>query len=102
MFVHRVLNSRTALRRIFVCKRQLDVRIDPLVHIVCKPVELSHSAVMRQIQLLGVAGHDAIHGLVRLIRIKACWRRRWKDELPIVGVEFPIGNAEVVAREHTL
>ncbi len=56
---------------------------------------------MRQIQLLRVAGHDAIDRDVCRIRVEVRWRRGRKDELSCGRIEFAVGDAEAVAGEDT-
>jgi len=87
---------RPILRALMIAGHD-DKRIDAVVHVRCQSVEIANTTVVRQIYLLGFAGHDAINRLVRLIRIELNGRRCGNDELAFCGIEFPVRHAKTIS-----
>jgi hypothetical protein len=74
--------------RVLSCNR--NKVIDSPVHVTCQPGQITNAAVMGQIYRFWLQGHDPIDSLVRLGWVEMYRRRRWKYELPVPGVEFPV------------
>ena len=49
---------------VLVTEREFDVGIDACMHIGGQSWHVADAAVMRQVQIVRLAGHDAVHGLV--------------------------------------
>ncbi len=60
------------------------------MHFLSEAFEVADTAVMRKKQLLRLAGHDAVDGLVRLDGVELYRSRRRKNDLPVGRVQFAI------------
>jgi len=101
VIIHCLLDALASIRFRLVCPRHIDVRVDPGMHVGSKAIQISHPAVVCQVKLFRLTGHDAVNRLVGLFRVKARRRCGRVDKFAVRRIAFAVRNAKTIAREYT-